>query len=141
MNLFIYNFISKFLDLRFGVPQFSARYSYSYRCLLENYNLLYVLDHLSKEDNFINGINHENFLQDMASKIVEVNANHYALFDMYKFHLDSPIGYCCCNLTSDVCVTTQIGTKNIIDIKPIILSQGYDLDDNLHSEKLRVKKK
>lgn len=140
-ELYIYNFISKFLDLRFGVPQFSARYSYSYRCLLENYNLLYVLDHLSKEENFINGINHENFLQDMAGKIVGVNANHYALFDMYKFHLDSPIGYCCCNLTSDVCVTTQIGTKNIIDIKPIILSQGYDLDDNLHSEKLRVKRK
>ena len=50
-----------------------------------------------------------------CKKIIEnMNWNHFEILDMYRFKLDTPIGYKGELITNDLCVVRMIGTKDII---------------------------
>lgn len=79
-------------------------------------------------------------LYSVKEKIKNMNANHFGLTDSYRFSLDSPIGYNNGIVTSDICVTTIIGTDDIINMYPVLLSNEFDKEGFLMSDELRLKR-
>lgn len=76
-----------------------------------------------------------------ARKIIEdMNGNHFEVSDMYRFKLDTPIGYKGELITSDLCVVTMIGTKDIITMYPVSLSDEFDKEGLSTSEQLKLKR-
>lgn len=79
-------------------------------------------------------------LHDVRDRIEDMNANHFELSDMYRFRLDTPIGYKGDLITSDVCVVTIIGTKDIITMYPVSLSDEFDKEGLSTSKELKLKR-
>lgn len=79
-------------------------------------------------------------LLDAREKIENMNGNHFEVLDMYRFKLDTPIGYKGELITSDLCVVTIIGTKDIITMYPVTLSDEFDKEGLSTSEKLKLKR-
>lgn len=79
-------------------------------------------------------------LNDVKSKIQNMNGNHFRIYDTYRFHLDYPVGIINGEKTSDICVTTFLGTKDIITMYPIRLSSDFNLEGNLYSQELKRKR-
>lgn len=76
-----------------------------------------------------------------ARKIIEdMNGNHFEVSDMYRFRLDTPIGYKGDLVTSDLCVVTMIGTKDIITMYPVSLSDEFDKEGLATSKELKLKR-
>lgn len=76
-----------------------------------------------------------------AREIIEnMNGNHFEVSDMYRFKLDTPIGYKGELITSDLCVVTMIGTKDIITMYPVSLSDEFDKEGLSTSEQLKLKR-
>lgn len=76
-----------------------------------------------------------------AREIIEnMNGNHFESSDMYRFKLDTPIGYKGELITSDLCVVTMIGTKDIITMYPVSLSDEFDKEGFSTSEQLKLKR-
>ena len=69
-----------------------------------------------------------------------MNANHFELSDMYRFKLDHPIGFVGDDITSDLCVVTLIGTKNIVTMYPVLLSNQFDKEGMSFSKELMLKR-
>lgn len=69
-----------------------------------------------------------------------MNANHFEVSDMYRFRLDTPIGYKGDLITSDICVVTMIGTKDIITMYPVSLSDEFDKEGMSTSKELKLKR-
>lgn len=59
---------------------------------------------------------------------------------MYRFKLDSPTWYKGNIITSDLCVVTMIGTKDIITMYPVSLSDEFDKERFSTSEQLKLKR-
>ncbi len=89
---------------------------------------------------FLPDIDLKKLLMDARVRLEEMNGNHFTFFDMYRYRLDTPIGYKGETLTSDLCVTTILGTKDIITMYPISLSSEFDKEGASRSEKLKLKR-
>ena len=79
-------------------------------------------------------------IAESTTKIATINANHFETSDMYRFHLDKPIGFMGDCVTNDLCVVTLLGTKDIITMYPVLLSDEFDIEGNSHSEELKLKR-
>lgn len=79
-------------------------------------------------------------VKDARSMIEDMNGNHFELSDIYKFKLDRPIGYKGDLITNDLCVVTVIGTKDIITMYPVLLSDEFDKEGFATSQKLKLKR-
>jgi len=108
-----------------------------------------LLSHISRHQDlskkmtvgcFLPDIDLKKLLMDARVRLEEMNGNHFTFFDMYRYRLDTPIGYKGEALTSDLCVTTILGTKDIITMYPISLSPEFDKEGASRSEKLKLKR-
>ena len=83
-----------------------------------------------------------NVLNDMKTTgaSYSMTANHFEVSDMYRFRLDTPIGYKDDLITSDLCVVTIIGTKDIITMYPVSLSDEFDKEGLATSKELKLKR-
>lgn len=93
--------------------------------------LNHISKHVSQNDKetngyFFKGLDLSKLLINVKEQIVKMNANHSEFSDMYRFRLNSAIGFGGQNVTRDLCVATIIGTKKIITMYPILLSDDYD---------------
>lgn len=79
-------------------------------------------------------------LYDARDVIGDMNANHFEVSDMYRFRLDTPIGYKGDVITNDLCVVTMIGTKDIITMYPVTLSEEFDKEGMATSKELKLKR-
>lgn len=79
-------------------------------------------------------------LYDARDIINGLNSNHFELSDMYRFRLDAPIGFKGNVVTSDLCVVTTIGTKDIITMYPVLLSEQFDKEGMGTSKQLMLKR-
>jgi len=104
-----------------------------YRLFDDSEDLL--LSHISKHKNqrdqytkgcFFEYMDLKKLLIVAKEHIEEMNANHFELSDMYRFRLDTSIGFHGDEMTNDICVVTMIGTKDIITMYPILLSDEFD---------------
>jgi hypothetical protein len=76
-----------------------------------------------------------------ARDIIEgINGNHFEMSDMYRFRLDRPIGYKGDDVTSDLCVVTMLGTKDIVTMYPVVLSDQFDKEGFSKNEDIRLKR-
>lgn len=69
-----------------------------------------------------------------------MNSNHFEVSDMYRFKLDTPIGFKGDEITSDSCVVTMIGTKDILTMYPVLLSDEFDKEGFSTSNELMLKR-
>lgn len=108
-----------------------------------------LLKHIEKHKNqsekatngcFFRYINTRELLLDVRDRIKDMNGNHFELSDMYRFRLDTPIGYKGDLVTSDICVVTMIGTKDIITMYPVSLSDEFDKEGLSTSQQLKLKR-
>lgn len=72
--------------------------------------------------------------------IKNLNPNHFENSDMYRFRLDNPIGYKEKDLTKDLCVVTIIGTKDILTMYPVSLSDEFDKEGFSTNKELILKR-
>ena len=79
-------------------------------------------------------------LCDARDIIQDMNANHFEVSDMYRFRLDTPIGFKGDEITSDLCAVTLIGTKDIITMYPVLLSDEFDKEGLSTSKELKLKR-
>lgn len=121
---------------------------YSAQLLLNNSDSL-VLSHISKHLNqdqkmssgcFFEDINLQKLLDDVKKQIAIMNPNHFELSDMYRFRLDTPIGFKGNEITNDICVTTSIGSKRIVTMFPVLLSNEFDKEGMSTSSELLLKR-
>ncbi len=89
---------------------------------------------------FLPHIDIKKLLYEARDRIEDMNANHFELSDMYRFRLDSLIGYKGDLDTSDLCVATLIDTKDIITMYPVLLSEEFDIEGLATSEELRLRR-
>ena len=59
---------------------------------------------------------------------------------MYRFRLDTPIGYKGDEITNDLCVVTMIGTKDIITMYTVQLSSEFDEEGFAHDKSITLKR-
>ena len=125
---------------------YAERYMFQ-RLLNDNDEL--ILSHISRHCNYkhkaTNGCFLENsdlrFLLEVArDKIKNMNGNHFEMSDMYRFRLEKPIGYKGDDITRDLCVTTFLGTKDIITMYPVSLSDEFDKEGYSTSKALQYKR-
>lgn len=90
---------------------------------------------------FFKYIDLEKLLMDARDKISNMNSNHFEVSDMYRFRLDTPIGFKGDDITSDICVVTMIGSKDIITMYPVTLSEQFDIEGMSTSKELALKRK
>ncbi len=114
-----------------------------------NHNEKILLSHIERHKNqaqkatngcFFKDINIKKLLLEAREIIENMNANHFEISDMYRFKLDRPIGYKGELITNDLCVVTMIGTKDIITMYPVSLSNEFDREGVSTSEKLKLKR-
>ena len=79
-------------------------------------------------------------LYDARDAIKNMNSNHFEVSDMYRFRLDTPIGFKGDDITSDLCVVTMIGTKDIVTMYPVLLSEQFDKEGMGTSKQLLLKR-
>lgn len=142
-------YIKYFLgELKLDDCDIDFRETYMIRRLFEDSEEL-LIEHIKRHANqikrdtngcFFEDIDLESLLSLARSKMEKVNANYFEFSDMYRFKLDFPIGYKGQNVTNDICVTTIIGTKDIITMYPIILSSEFDKEGFGTSEELKLKR-
>lgn len=89
---------------------------------------------------FLEGINFEELINEIQSKLSKKNPYHIDIIDVYNLRLEQPIGYFANELTSDISVSTFLGTKDIVTMYPIRLSNEYDKENLFTSEKLARKR-
>ena len=93
--------------------------------------LRHISKHMNQKERNNNGcffkyIDLKKLLYDARDKIENMNSNHFEVSDMYRFRLDTPIGYKGDEITSDLCVVTMVGTKDIVTMYPVQLSSEFD---------------
>lgn len=108
-----------------------------------------LLRHISKHMNqneknnngcFFKYTNLKKLLYDARDKIETMNSNHFEVSDMYRFRLDTPIGYKGDEITSDLCVVTMIGTKDIVTMYPVQLSSEFDNEGFAYDKTIALKR-
>lgn len=108
-----------------------------------------VLNHVQKHCNqslkdsygcFFPDIDLKSIISVAKQIINSMNPNHFEMSDMYRFKLDNPIGYKGDIITYDLCVSTVLGTKNIISMYPVLLSGDFDKEGMATSDELKRKR-
>lgn len=108
-----------------------------------------LLNHIQKHTNqkdiksngcFFKYTDLKKLLFDAREKIENMNSNHFEVSDMYRFRLDTPIGFKGDEITSDLCVVTMIGTKDILTMYPVLLSDAFDKEGFSNSKELMIKR-
>lgn len=108
-----------------------------------------LLNHIEKHKNqsekysngcFFKYTDLRSLLVDAKERIENMNGNHFEISDMYRFRLDTPIGYKGDLITNDLCVVTMIGTKDIVTMYPVSLSDEFDKEGLATSEQLKLKR-
>ncbi len=103
-----------------------------------------LLNHINKhygktngKDNgyFFDNIDCKKLLIDAKERIQDMNGNHFTIADTYKYRLEDPIGIIGNEVTYDLCVTTIIGTKDIITMYPVALSDEFDKEGFTYNKK------
>lgn len=107
--------------------------------------LNHISKHLNQEDRCSNGcffkyIDLQKLLNDAKDIIDKINYNHHGTINNYLIKLDTPIGYKEDVITSDLCITTVTGTKSIITMYPVNLSDKFDNEGMLYNEELKLKR-
>ena len=107
--------------------------------------LYHIKKHKNQSEKVTNGCffkytDLKKLLLDAKEKIKNMNGNHFEISDMYRFKLDTPIGYKGDLITNDLCVVTMIGTKDIITMYPVSLSSEFDNEGLSTSEQLKKKR-
>lgn len=107
--------------------------------------LNHIQKHMNQRDRQSNGCFFKNIdLQKLLfyarEKIENMNSNHFEVSDMYRFRLDTPIGFKGDEITSDLCVVTMIGTKDILTMYPVLLSDEFDKEGLSTSKELMLKR-
>lgn len=105
----------------------------------------HISKHFNYKDRYTNGcffryLDADKLLKDARNKIENMNGNHFEVSDMYRFRLDTPIGYKDDEITSDLCVVTMLGTKDILTMYPVSLSDEFDKEGLSTSDELRLKR-
>ncbi len=111
----------------------------------EDLLLSHISKHMNQREKSTNGcffkyIDLKKLLIDAREKIENMNSNHFEVSDMYRFRLDTPIGFKGDKETCDLCVVTMIGTKDILTMYPVLLSDEFDREGMLESKDLLLKK-
>lgn len=112
----------------------------------EDLLLKHISKHMNQKEKFTNGcffkyVDLKKLLIDAREKIENMNSNHFEVSDMYRFRLDTPIGFKGDEITNDLCVVTMIGTKDILTMYPVLLSDEFDKEDMSSSKQLLLKRK
>ena len=112
----------------------------------EDLLLKHISKHMNQRDKDTNGCffkytDLKKLLIDAREKIENMNSNHFEVSDMYRFRLDTPIGFKGEEETSDLCVVTMIGTKDILTMYPVLLSDEFDKEGMSESKELLLKRK
>lgn len=107
--------------------------------------LNHIKKHMNQRDRSSNGCffkytDLKKILYDAQDKISSMNANHFEFSDMYRFRLDTPIGFKGDEITSDLCVVTEFGTKEILTMYPVLLSDEFDREGMSTSKQLMIKR-
>lgn len=142
-------YISYFLgELRYEDCDCDSKLTYMISRLFDSSEEV-LINHIKRHANqdkkytdgcFFEDINFESFLSLIRNKIENMNANHFGFTDYYRFRLEYPIGYKSQIITNDICVTTVVGTKDIITTYPIKLSDQFDKEGFMMSDELRLKR-
>lgn len=111
----------------------------------EDLLLKHISKHMNQRDKDTNGCffkytDLKKLLIDAREKIENMNSNHFEVSDMYRFRLDTPIGYKGDEITSDLCVVTMIGTKDIITMYPVQLSNEFDNEGFAYDKTIALKR-
>ena len=118
--------------------------SYLLPRLLDIKNDKLVLEHIARHKDISDKMTSGCFFQyldlgslynDVQNIISHMNGNHYGIADMYMFRLSEPIGYNGNNLTTDIRVSTFMGTTDIITMYPVSLSDKFDSEG--YSKKIK----
>lgn len=117
-------------------------------CLLENDDnllLAHISKHLNQQERCTNGcffedIDLKKLLEQARNAIEPMNPSHFGSSDLYRFRLKQPIGFKEDEVTSDLCVATVLGTKKIITMYPILLSDEFDREQMSFSKELKLKR-
>lgn len=112
----------------------------------EDLLLKHISKHMNQRDKDTNGCffkytDLKKLLIDAREKIENMNSNHFEVSDMYRFRLDTPIGFKGEEETRDLCVVTMIGTKDILTMYPVLLSDEFDKEGMSESKELLLKRK
>lgn len=107
--------------------------------------LAHIEKHRNQQERATNGCffkytDTRKLLMDTRETIGDMNGNHFEFSDMYRFRLDTPIGYKGDLITSDLCVVTMIGTKDIVTMYPVSLSDEFDKERLATSKELKLKR-
>ncbi len=118
-----------------------------YRLFDDSDDLLldHVSNHMNQNERLTNGcffkyVDLKKLLIDAREKIENMNSNHFEVSDMYRFRLDTPIGFKGDEITRDLCVVTMIGTKDILTMYPVLLSDEFDKEGMSGSKQLLFKR-
>lgn len=90
---------------------------------------------------FFEDIDLKRLLMDAKNKIETMNPNHFRLSDMYLFRMNRPIGFKEDEITNDLCVVTVTGTKEILTMYPVSLSNEFGQEQMLDSKQLTLTRK
>lgn len=95
----------------------------------------------ASEGCFLKEIDFSYLLNQVQSQISDRNGNHYQMTDYYCLRMDRTIGLKGSVETNDVRVVTLLGSKDIITIYPILLSDYFDQEGMATSKSLVLKRK
>lgn len=107
--------------------------------------LKHIRKHINQNERNNNGfffkdIDLKTLLYAARDKIQNMNSNHFEISDMYRFRLDTSIGYINDEITSDLCVVTRVGTKDIITMYPVQLSSEFDKEGFTYNKIIALKR-
>lgn len=108
--------------------------------------LTHISKHMNQKEKSTNGCffkytDLRKLLNDARNKIENMNPNHFEASDMYRFRLDTPIGFKGEDITHDLCVVTILGTKEVLTMYPVLLSDEFDKEGMSESKQLLLKRK
>lgn len=138
----IYRDILTLLKYKLEILRDSDITMYSHATLLDSSQSLlisHINNHFEKEIDF-KGSNIEEFIEMIKNIIENMNAIHYGGVDIYKFKLSESLGIKSKDNKNGIKVVTHLGSKDIITIYPIILSDEFDKEKNSSSQELMLRR-
>lgn len=116
---------------------------------LFNQNDQELIEHISKHKNeeeqmtngcFFADLNLARLIDVAKGRIERMNPIYNNTSEFYKMRLDFPVGFKERTITSDVCVIALTGTKIILTIYPIALSNKYNVEQFAEDKNLKMKR-
>ena len=142
-------YIKHYSGIHISNTDIAPNQGYIYKRLTED-NEDILIDHITKHKNqelrdsegcFFADLDLSKLILTAKEHIENLNPNYFSASDVYRFHLDHPIGYKGKNLTNDLCVVTFMGIKNIVTMFPVSLSSSFDKEGYSTKKDLTLTKK